>query len=495
MPSPTLPVSRLINVQVNLTPSAAAAQNLSTLLILGQSQVIDTNERFRSYPSIDTVAADFGTTAPEYLAALLWFQQLPQPNNLLIGRWASSATNGVLRGAPLSTAQQALINFSAVSGGKIKFTLDGGSSTDSSAINLTGAASLPAVAALISAQTPGITVTWNAVYQRFEAVSNTTGAASAVGFMQTPGSGTDLSALVGMQATQSGAYVQGGIAAETALQAVAYFDLNYGQTFYGLTILGATDTDHLAVGPFVNALGNKHIYFVTSNSAGVLVPSVTSDIAYQLSLLNLLRVWVQYSSTNPYAAVSAAARILTTEYTGNSTVITLMYKTEPGVTAESINSVQTAALEAKNCNVFVNYANNTAIIEPGVSANGTFLDVVTGTDWLSLTIQAALYNLLYTSTTKIPQTDTGANLLVNTIEAVCSQGVVNGLLAAGVWNNGGFGNLKQNDFMAKGFYVFAPKVSTQSASDRAKRRAVPIQVAAKLAGAVHTIAMQINVNN
>src|SRR5665213_2775341 len=98
MTSPTLPVSRVINVSVNLSPSAAQAQSLSTLLLLGSSDVINTQERFRSYPDIESVAADFGTTAPEYLGAVLWFEQSPQPSTLAIGRWAKTPTNGVLVG-------------------------------------------------------------------------------------------------------------------------------------------------------------------------------------------------------------------------------------------------------------------------------------------------------------------------------------------------------------------------------------------------------------
>ena len=75
-----LPVSRLINVTINMSPLAAQGANLNTALLLGSSAVIDTGERMRSYGGIDAVAADFGMTAPEYRAALLYFQQTPQPS-------------------------------------------------------------------------------------------------------------------------------------------------------------------------------------------------------------------------------------------------------------------------------------------------------------------------------------------------------------------------------------------------------------------------------
>ena len=494
MVAPTLPVSRLINVAVNLSPAAASAQNLSTLMILGSSNVIDTTERYRRYSTLADVAADFGTTLPEYLAAVLWFEQVPQPADLLIGRWAQTATGARLTGAVLSPAAQAISIWTPIVDGKFTYTKDGGSPQTTSAINFSSAANLPAVAALISAQTTGITFTWNSAYQRFEAADATTGSTSLISFLTAPGSGTDISAMLGMQATQGGAYQSPGSASETAVAAVALFDLNFGQTFYGITVLGAVNADHLAIAAYVEGSNNKHIYFLTTQDAGVLSTVTTTDIAYQLQQLQYKRSWTQYSSGNPYAAVSAAARILTVDYNGNNTVITLMYKQEPGIVAEYMNTSQANALESKNCNVFVWYNNDTAIIEKGVVSGGLFLDIITTTDWLALTIQAALYNLLYASSTKIPQTDAGSQLMVCAIENVCNQGVVNGMLAPGIWLVGGFGQLKQNDFMVKGYYVYAPPVSTQNAQDRDARRAVPIQVAAKLAGAVHTIAMTVNVN-
>ena len=77
MTTPSLPISSLINVSVNLSPQAAQAQALNNALVLGGSDVIDVNERIRDYATLDEVATDFGTSAPEYLAAPLvgrmWF--------------------------------------------------------------------------------------------------------------------------------------------------------------------------------------------------------------------------------------------------------------------------------------------------------------------------------------------------------------------------------------------------------------------------------------
>ena len=161
---------------------------------------------------------------------------------------------------------------------------------------------------------------------------------------------------------------------------------------------------------------------------------------------------------------------------------------------ETLTESQAQTLRTKHCNVFVNYNNTTAIIQEGVMANGYFFDEVHGTDWLQNRIQTDVYNLLYQSTTKIPQTDEGTHRIVNVIEAACVQAVVNGLSAPGVWTAGGFGQLSPGDVLTKGFYVYAPPVATQDQADREARKSVPIQVAVKLAGAVHFVGVIVNVN-
>lgn len=489
-----LPVSRLIHVGVNLTPSGAQGQDLSTLLIMGTSTVIDPVERMRTYSRIEDVAADFGTSAEEYLAAVLWFEQVPQPSSLLIGRWVSAASTGGLKGATLSAASQAMSAWTSITDGSFTFTKDAGSAQNITGLNFSAATNLNAVAAVIQAALTGVTVVWNAVYARFEMTSTTTGATSAISFLTAAPSGTDISSQLGMRSTSSGAYRFQGQAAESAIDAVTAMSLQFGQQWYALVVPSAIDDDHLEIAPFIEASNTKHFYGITTQEAGVLSAVSTTDIAYVLKQLGYKKTMVQYSSSNAYAVVSALARILTTDYNGNSTVITLMYKQEPGIVAEGINTTQVGVLEAKNCNVFAAYDNNTAIFEPGVTCSGIFTDIVLGTDWLAVDLITNLYNLLYTSTTKIPQTDAGTHLLVTTCESVLSQAVINGLLAPGVWNAGGFGQLAQGDYLSKGFYVYAPSVNDQDPADRAARISVPIQIAAKLAGAVHEVVVNVLVN-
>lgn len=495
--SNSLPISRLITTSVNLTAAGASAQNTSQLLVLGSSEVIDTSERYRTYTSLGEVAGDFGTTAEEYLAAVLWFEQSPQPTSLLIGRWAKTAATAYLRGGSLSAVGQSMTTtWNPITSGAMDITFDG-VLKHLAGMNFAAATNMNGVAAIIQAELTTLsvaaTITWNSTYERFELTSTTTGTGATLTFASTPGSGTDISAICGFTAA-TGAYLAQGQAAESALNCVILFDNNYGQNWYAVVVLDAVDNDHTVIAPYIEGSVNRHYYGVGTQEAGVLNAVDTASIPYVLKQGAFRHTGTQWSSSNPYSVISMLARILTTDYTANNSVITLMYKTEPGITAETLNTTQINALEAKNCNVFVSYNNNTAIIEPGVSASGDFIDTVIGTDWLALTIQAAVYSFLYTSPTKIPQTDEGNHSIVNVISSVLSQAKDNGLLAPGVWEQTGFGTLATGDYLPTGFYVYAPPIASQNPTARGQRKSVTFQVAAKLAGAIHTVDILINVN-
>jgi len=253
------------------------------------------------------------------------------------------------------------------------------------------------------------------------------------------------------------------------------------------------DADHLAVAAYIQAAALAHVYGVSTTSTQVLDSTVTNDIASELKAGLYTRSFCQYSAI-PYAVASFFGRAFTVNFAANNSPITLMYKQEPGVVPETLTSQQANTLIAKRCNFFVNYNNGTAILQNGVMSGPAFFDEIHGTDWLQNNIQTNVWNLLYTSPTKVPQTDPGTHLIVTTVEASCAAAVNNGLVAPGQWNSAGFGTLKQGDFLPKGYYVYAPPVASQAQADREARKSVPIQVAVKLAGAIHSVDVIVNVN-
>ncbi len=710
MAGQALPVSLYVDVQVVLGSIQAQAPAINTDLILGTSSVIDTVEREREYANITEVATDFGTTAPEYLAALLWFGQNPSPENLFIGRWVNVASPGQLIGGGVTAANLLISAWTGITAGALTISVDGIPHT-LSGLNFSAVTNLNGVASVIQtalrSATGGLqTVVYNSTYNNFVVTDDSTGTASTISFAQAPtangfaafsgqptaadtitiddtvvtfvsalttgnqvliagslpatlvnlatflnasgdaglslmsydvagsslyitakkpgavgnyyslarsssaitlsgafltggvavaggaivfaanpsaaatitldgtvitfvsalttgnqvliggtlaatlaalltflnastdvnlvkmtygvsdttlhvasilpgtagnaytlaasvatpsagtllgGAGTDVSAMMSWLATSSGAYVAPGLAAETAVSAVALFDNLFNTQWYGLQVLGASDADHEQIAAYIEAAAPAHYYGVTTQEAGVLVSTDTSDIAYILKLLGYNHTAVQYSSTNPYAIVSYLARILTTKWLGSTTTITLWGKQEPGVVAETMTVSQNAALKAKNCNAFCNVNNGTAFIQYGTSASGQFTDTVIGADWLAGEVQTVVFDAMEGTPYKIPQTDAGMGILIAAAAGACQLAVNNGYAAPGQWNSTGFGTLAPGQNLPAGFYIYAAPIATQAEATRQARIAPLMQIAVKNAGAIQHSDIVLNI--
>lgn len=610
-----LSVNGLVKVTVNFGANPAPGLTFNVLMIAGDSNVISGLQRFRTYDSIEEVAGDFGTTAPEYLAADEYFEQSPQPNQLMIGRWLSAASSGYNEGAILSPAQQILSNWTAITSGGFDIAINGASAETLTALNFSSVTNLNGVASVINGALTGSVCTWTG--ENFQVTSNTTGAgvaaagtitmsanpaandtltidstvitfvasspvgnqvvigpnaaatyasllaflqastdsnidqatyastasnvitvtfktvgtagnsftlaksssafavsgadlsggtqASTVGYATSPASGTDISALLGMTSTLSQGLVS-GFAAETPVQCTTAL-VNMSSAWYGLMFVANTPqstaqltaAQSLAVSGFVEALNPTRMYGVTTSDPGSSSSSVMNDIGSLNKAGGYDQTMTQYSSTSPYAIASMFGRMFSVDLTAQNSIINLMYKQQPGVTAENLTTTQAAVLQSKNINVFAEYDNDTSIIQYGVMASGNFIDEIWGLDWFQSAVQTAVYNLLYTAQTKIPQTDAGQNQLVNAVSNICGNtpggAVWNGLAGPGVWNSSTvFGSLQQGQYLPLGYYIFTPSLNAQSESDRAARIAPPIQVALKLAGAFQSASVLVTVN-
>ena len=495
-----LNVGRLINVAVNLAPSAAARANLGVLMIAGDSDVIDTSERLRSYTDLESIGDDFGVNAPEYAAAALYYAQLPKPLDCMIGRWVRTATSGLLRGTALTTAQQVITLWTAIRNGAFKVSVDGVSAVGISTLDFHDCTTLNGVAAVITEAIghDSAVCTWTGT--AFKIVSATPGALSSIGYLTAPASpvapatATDIGTMLKLTAATAASKVD-GIAGETPAAAVTAL-ANVTNVWRGLMFAASTmpsTAQNLVVATAIEAMSVNRIFGITDSDTQTMDATHTSDTASVLKAAVFNRSMVQYSQTD-HAVASLFGRAFSVDYSQPNACITLMYKQEPGVTAEVLTETQAAALEGKNCNVFVAYDNDTSIIQEGKCASGVYLDEMLGLDWFTNAMQTSLYNALYTATTKIPQTDDGQNQLAAVVAGVCGEAVNNRLLGPGTWNADGFGQLKRGDFLDGGFYIYSTPMAQQSQDNREQRLAPPIKVAAKFAGAIHKINATIDVN-
>jgi len=265
--------------------------------------------------------------------------------------------------------------------------------------------------------------------------------------------------------------------------------------WYGLTFAAdLTEQEAVAVAGLIEASDPVRMFGFTSQDENSLSAASNADIAFKLKEKNYRRTFTIFSSDNPYAAASVFGRAFSVNFMGTNTTITLKFKQLPSIAAEDLKTREAKALAAKNCNVFAKYDNDTAILQEGVMCDGSFLDEIHSLDWFQNHLETALWNLYYTSSTKIPQTPGGVNRQCGVLERACEQGVTNGLLGEGQWNGDSFGALETGDYLPKAFYVYANSLNDQAQSEREARKAPVFQIAVKLAGATHFADVIVSVN-
>lgn len=460
----TQPLSVLCDVVVEVSPLAVSSPQFNQGLVIGPSAVIPstgaTNPRIRQYTGIAAMATDgFSPTSPEYLAAQLYFGVNNPPQYLWVGRQDLTA---------ISTA----IPHSANAGtgyavGDVVTVTQVGASNGQLTVLTVGAGG--------AVETLGTTVG-----------NQGTGYSVATGLSTTGGSGNGLE----VDITAIG---------ESALQAAQACRAASAQ-WYSFMVTDANDSDHEAIALWVQSVQPQSTYFYTTQTADV-VNGVTPNVMQNLSAGNYNRVIGTYATTqgNLYpnqiyfasalmgAAMGANSGLANSYYTLKGSEVTTGM---PGVYPEPLTSTQIANIAKYNGNCYVSYAGVYSIFQQGTVANGQFFDEILNLDILASGIQYGVIDLL-TSVPSVPMTDAGQAQLINAVEQACAQAASVGFIAPGVWNGAAVLNLKKGQALQAGYSVQSPPYSTQSAADRAARKAMPIYVCLTEAGAVHSVVVGI----
>lgn len=282
----------------------------------------------------------------------------------------------------------------------------------------------------------------------------------------------------------------------TLTSSIAKFDDVY-PNWYVLRPLPPTgqlaDAEIIELTTAVAAYDKKKCSYTTNKAAHIEAGS--TNPVQQAAALGNNNMWLTYDKNGQfYSDISAMARALSVNFSGNRTTITLKFKQEPNIVPN--NSL--TLTEANKCRAlginFYTYFGTFAMIAEGtvLGTSQRFWDELHGLDWFCNVVQTYVFNVIATSPTKIPQTDKGTARLVGAAEVACQQAVTNGFAAPGIWQGDEFGTLKAGDRLESGFYVYAPSVDEQVQADREARKAVVLQIALKLAGAIHSSDIIIN---
>lgn len=272
--------------------------------------------------------------------------------------------------------------------------------------------------------------------------------------------------------------------------------------WYIAVCLNAVYADHVECAQYIESCTPASLYGFTTSDAECIssVAASPPDIFSYLKSLSYSRTFGQYATTqsavypdNIYAICAIIGYACGQNSGLANSAFTLKFKKEVGIAVEPLTATQITALEGKNGNCYLYYANYYTIFEQGKMCDGTFFDEKINLDMFVNNLQLTIMDLLYQNP-KVPQTDAGVTQLIHACNEVCDEAVRIGFIAPGTWTGVNVLNLSTDDPLPKGYLVQAEALSTQSQADREARKSVPIYVCIKEAGAVHSISIGVYVN-
>lgn len=277
---------------------------------------------------------------------------------------------------------------------------------------------------------------------------------------------------------------------ETAVEAItACREVN--QEWYIGYICGVVKEEIIEVAKYIDSATPSSIYAYTIGDQEVL-DKVKGNVVETLKEAGIHRTLGQFSTTDD-AVIAIVGYAMGANTQTASSAYTLKFKQEAGVKTENLTGTQVTLLKNNNCNVYINRGSIYNLFEDGVMCDGTPFDEVLNLDILKNNIQSAVINALQTSS-KITQTDAGMDNLLNHITAPLEKARSIGFIAPGKWNTAPVLTVNTGDTLPRGYVILADTIDEQSQADREERKAPPIYILAKLAGAIESVAIKVFVN-
>lgn len=257
--------------------------------------------------------------------------------------------------------------------------------------------------------------------------------------------------------------------------------------------IGQTD---LLAAAAINQPLNKIGFFV-SHTVADIQPGGMVDLVRTGGFTQMRGLYYGDTSVvNDLGYLSAYAGLaLSTNFNGSNTTQTMNLKSligpqpDPSMTQTIQNYATASGADT--------YPSLQGVPKVLCSGANQYFDQVYNLQWFVGALQVAGFNYLATTSTKIPQTESGMDGLKGAYRNVCEQAVGNQYLAPGAWNSATtFGNQTNflNNISQLGYYIYSTPVAQQSQTARAARQAPLVQIAIKAAGAIQSSTVVVYVN-
>ena len=435
-------------------------------------------------------------------------------------------------------------NLESISDGSFSIAVDGGDATEITNLDFTGATDLDNVVTIIEAELTGVTVTVK--NGAIEFTSNSKGGTSSV-VLSGGTTGTNIYSEFGNVTNTSGLAPIGCICEVYNLNQLKFTSTSTGATSSVLVSSDTAGTD-LSIPAYLGTLayiqgqasytGRERLIDAIIRTRAELyyhciIPCLTlsddeiitaSDYVQTETMMlaiadndlaccddgNLFsricdksnhktRCFAYFADDIQKARNMASAymgRGLCVNFEGSGTTLSMQLKALATIEPDP-NVTETLFQKAKRvgADLYCSIYGVNSVVSNG---QNEFFDNVYNDNWLYVALQVAGFNALRYANTKIPQTNVGIDALVTAYKQVLEQGVRNGAFSAGEWTlTFPFGDpeLFAQNIRSFGYYVYPEPLAEQSQQARDSREAPLISMAVKRAGAIHTSAVIVYINN
>lgn len=464
----SLPLDDIVNIIVNLPSVVTAGRQFDLPLLIGNTAAF--NDRVKIYSSTDELLEDgFLTSDRIYKAAVLLFGQEEKPGRIAVGKIGTVTEPNTAGTGEILLADAIELNPAATVG---EYIYEGYALSDTAE-----AGYLLIIADGTTPQTGEINLTDAQAMNADAQVGQYIAEAQSWLLSASQVAGSEL--IVADTITRSETITEYLTACRQA-----------NDEWYCVNVCSSlTDSEIVEGAQYCETCSPSAVFCFTTAEADAL--TANPNVFATLKTLGLRRCFGQYSTTHADAVcaiVGWAMGVIT-----KNVSFTLAYKPEVGVAVED-------AITKTGYNYLVgNYGNvydsrgGYNVFEQGRMADGSYFDEIIQLDKYQLKMQKTVMDLL-TTRPKIAQTEDGLAVIISAINKVCNEMFSANFIAGGVWNGRKVLNLEPGDAIPNGYLVQAESVDSQSQADRDARKAPPIYVSLKLAGAFHFVTIYIDVN-
>lgn len=487
-----LPVSNIINVTITNTPSGLSERNVNSVALF-TTETPSNLETYGVYINASQVIEQYGTGSVTAQMANAIFAQAP---NIRTGdgrlvviplQSAVSATAGDVETTDISAN---LANIILVDDGDLEVTVNGTAYT-LTGLNFTNSTTFADVASVVNNALLEAVVTDIANGLKF--TSKKVGTSSTVTFgAVSGGTGTDLAAVGYFDSASSTSTAGANATGETLLEGITRTSGLVGYT----GVITNLDMEDTVLDATADGIQAQDLLFVHHLASTQDIAGIATTIKDATNTKTRLVLYTDSISEANLTKSAYTGRAFSTNFSGSRTAQTMNLKSLAGVTPDSgITQTLYTNADTAGVDLYVSYDGVASVFS---SSGNDFFDNPYSDLALKFALEAAGFNFLRQTNTKVPQTESGMNGLKNAYAQVAERFVTAGVIAPGSWTSSerfGDPEIFDQNILDRGYYIYSLPIAQQSSVEREAREAPLVQIAIKRAGAIHTSDVIVLVND